>query len=323
MRRTTLGNLLVLAYVVGSAFQAVFLAGHLRAQSLDPLLALAVVYGVVMLMFQMLGLALALVPRGSGIGQTDHLGQAGTPRKTEWRLLAALNLLTAVIFLTYFLALRHLEPAVALALGCGVGPVLALLIKFRFRLALLLTPSNLSQGLAAAGIMAGICMLLVNAISIGGDRSARDWAIGAASAVGCGTLMVCFTVLSKRLALRGWKTREVLAHRWYVLVAGALLSAPVDAWGRLADPDVWTALTVVSVLGTAAPSYLLQEGLTRTSTVNVSLLVATIPAVTVVFQLLDSGLTFSWAIAANVTLITLFCWLGVLSPAATHERAAN
>jgi hypothetical protein len=35
MKRTTLGNLLVLAYVVGCAFQAVLLAGHLRARSLD------------------------------------------------------------------------------------------------------------------------------------------------------------------------------------------------------------------------------------------------------------------------------------------------
>ena len=50
---------------------------------------------------------------------------------------------------------------------------------------------------------------------------------------------------------------------------------------------MWTALALVSVLGTAVPLYLLQEGLTRTSTVNVSLLVATIPAVTVMLQLLD------------------------------------
>ncbi len=273
-----------------------------------------------MLVFQTLCLAVAVAPRGTGNGQ-DRRGQASTPHKQEWRLLAALNLLTAVIFVTYFLALRHLEPAVAVALGCGVGPVFALLIKIRFRPSLLLAPGNAAQGLAAAGVIGGIAVLLGSAVSIGVARSARDWTVGVASAIGCGILMVCFTLLSKRLALRGWKTREVLAHRWYALVAGALLSAPSEGWGRLADPDVWSALAMISVFGTAVPLYLLQEGIIRTSTINVSLLLATLPAVTVVFQLLDSGLTFSWATAAGVALITLFGWLGVLSPVATPEPA--
>ncbi|MHB1424282.1 MAG: EamA family transporter [Gemmataceae bacterium] len=323
MNRTTLGNLLVLAYVVGCAFQAVCLAGHLRGHSLNTFLALAVVYGVVMVTFHLLGLAATLLPREPDNGQPEAQGQKSTFGRDDWRPLVGLNLLTAGIFITYFLALRHLEPAVAVALGCGIGPVLALLIKIDFHLSRLLTPGNRVQAVAAIGILLGVGTLLVNAASGSGARSTWDWAVGTASAVCCGTLMVCFTVFCKRLAMRGWKSRKVLAHRWYVLVAGAILFVPAEAWDRLGEPSVWTALALVSVLGTAIPLYLLQEGLTRTSTVNVSLLVAALPAVTIVFQLLDSSLTFSWATAAGVALITLFCWLGVLGTVAAPKSAGN
>lgn len=229
-----------------------------------------------------------------------------------WKPLLLLNVSTALTFLSFFHALKVIEPAIASAINVGVGPLFAVLIAFgttgvaptRQRLAICL------------GILAGCVVLAASATQAGGSGAASSgaagWGVLASIATGCGAVLI--TVASKSLLDLGWKSGAVLAHRFYLSLPASLVLAFATSDLSAIDWSAGMVLTAgaVATFGVIAPLYLLQVGIGRTSPYTVMVTMASMPIVTFAVQGLSPAYGWTWLTAAGLLVITGFILLDLL-----------
>lgn len=219
-----------------------------------------------------------------------------------WGPLIVLNVCTAVTFLSFFHALKLIEPAIAVALNIGVGPVLALLIAWRQ------TGERPTAGrlIVCVGVAAGCAVLCVAAFGGTGvaARAGDAWlGLAAAAIAGIGTVLI--TVASRSLVELGWQSGAVLAHRFYLAIPAALvlsLGADVSAAGW--TPDIITVLLAVAVAGVLAPLYLFQFGIRRCDPYTVMVTMTALPVVTFLVEGLSPAYRWSWPTAVGLAILT-------------------
>mgnify|MGYP004516707935 CR=1 FL=1 len=186
---------------------------------------------------------------------------AGAP---AWKPLLVLNVATALTFLSFFYALKLVEPAIAGAINVGIGPLAAVLIA----LTTTGTRPSARRLVVCLGVLFGCAVLAVSATRGHGpvDVSAGwVWSgVLASVATGCGAVLI--TMASKALLERGWASGAVLAHRFYLILPVSLGLALATSDPSRIDWSLHLVLTVgaVAALGVVAPLYLLQVGIRRT-----------------------------------------------------------
>ncbi|WP_090319845.1 hypothetical protein [Duganella sp. CF517] len=207
------------------------------------------------------------------------------------REIAALNVTTGLSWTLMYVAYANLEPAVAATLMCSVGPFVA--IAFENGSSTRRTPARWAL---AAGFVAGGAVLFYGSLSgrsaVVGFEQSRIL-LGAAAALGCGYFMTVSTVYLKRLSVRGFRTDQVMAHRFYMLLAvtgGYALSQ-----GTLMETVLAHGALIVglSVVGVVIPMVLLQRGITLGTPFLTMVVMAGAPLVSVVLQLFDGRLAVS------------------------------
>ena len=94
----------------------------------------------------------------------------GGARAPAWTVLIVLNAATALTFLSFFYALKRVEPAVAGAINVGIGPLAAILI------ALATTGIRPSKRklVVCAGVLLGCGVLAVSATRGHGGADGRE-----------------------------------------------------------------------------------------------------------------------------------------------------
>lgn len=223
-----------------------------------------------------------------------------------WAPLVVLNVGTAVTFLSFFHALKLIEPAIAVAVNIGIGPVLAVLIAWRQARE---APAR-HRLLVCAGILLGCAVLCMATLQGSGSAtSARDawsgpWAGLAASALaGVGTVLI--TVSSRALVDRGWQSGAVLAHRFYLVIpASLLLSLGADTAGIDWTRDLVIVLLAVTLAGVLAPLYLLQLGIRRCDPYTVMVTMTALPVLTFLIEGFSPAYAWSWTTAAGLLILT-------------------
>ena len=230
-----------------------------------------------------------------------------------WRPLLLLNFATALTFLSFFYALKLIEPAIVGAVEIGIGPMLAMGLTF------LMTGVRPSRWrlMVCTGVLIGCGILAVAALlGTGFKTSATDASMGLAASIAAGAGAVVITMASKSLVNKGWKFGAVLAHRFYVILPLSLL---LTFAGDNLEAVEWsgtlvTALIAVSLVGVLAPLYLLQIGIGKCDTYTVMVSMAALPVLTFIIEGVSPVYSWSWLTALGVVVVTAFLVLDVTAP---------
>lgn len=218
------------------------------------------------------------------------------------RPLILLNIASSLSWIGYYYALRYIEPAIVSALMGGIGPLFVVLSGL-----VLLRAMSLRQVITSTGIIIGAIVLAWTSVS---EQSAvqnvsqTHIVVGLVAALIGGFGQVLTTLSTKRLANKNWNASQLMAHRFYLLIAVSGLAAfngPSLTVETI--PDLF-GLLVVGIFGVLVPLWLLQKGIIHSSPFTVSVLLALGPLMTLCFQGFDSRLSLSlWSVIGCVIIV--------------------
>ncbi|ERS84669.1 hypothetical protein Q672_19285 [Marinobacter sp. EVN1] len=218
------------------------------------------------------------------------------------RPLLLLNIASSLSWIGYFYALRYIEPAIVSALMGGIGPLFVVLSGL-----VLLRAMSLRQVITSTGIIIGAIVLAwasVSEQSAVQNVSQTHIVVGLAAALIGGFGQVLTTLSTKRLADQNWDASQLMAHRFYLLIAVSGFAA-FNGPGLTVQtiPDLF-GLLLVGIFGVLVPLWLLQKGIIHSSSFTVSVLLALGPLMTLCFQGFDSRLTTSlWSAIGCVIIV--------------------
>ncbi|MDQ0310096.1 drug/metabolite transporter (DMT)-like permease [Kitasatospora herbaricolor] len=267
-----------------------------RLQSLDPLAIAAVSFSLTAVFF--LGLDIA----------RKGLAAALRPLSAQrWDVLA-LNVSTAVTWLSMLYALKYLEPAVVNVVGLAIGPVLTLVFGPLLRRG---TTVLRAEAVVSAGICLSIAVLVWGSVtgrSGVGAVDAGDAALGLVLTLVCGLASTGNVIYSKRLSEAGLGPQSVLSVRFFLTI--------VVTWAAVGLGDqpglgaVFLPAAVIAVIGVGLPLYLIQVGIKHTEPITASLLCTLSPLFAYLLQLPDRRLTQSTLTLLCILVITLLVGVG-------------
>lgn len=180
----------------------------------------------------------------------------------------ALNVATAVTFLSFYASLVWIPASVAAGIEAGIAPVVALAFWGR-------RSTGYQWFVAGALLVASVAFGLIQYDVDGATRT--EFALGIALATVAGLGMTSISALSRRLGSRGVSAVEVLAVRYhltYLVAAAAALAVPDSA---SASRLSWASIVVFAALGVIAPLALYQVGMSRTPPVIAMGLLTLVP----------------------------------------------
>ncbi|MDQ7975971.1 hypothetical protein QYH69_01760 [Paraburkholderia sp. SARCC-3016] len=267
-----LSFLAVLLQSVGKVMYGTFLAAIAPAQFL--LISFCVVAGVFLVV------ARGRLPAGSRAA------------------IVSVNVWTAVAFICFFHALKHLSPAAVGAIEIGIAVLVAVVSAARQRRE---RPANRRPGATKLVVCAGIvggCALLV---PVELERAAAaSWhtvfALIAAAIAGAASTLILGSF--RKLAGSGWRPASILAHRFYLTIAVALLwlsfEGGAGSAGSLAFPAPADVLTIVAVaaIGVMLPLLLLQFAVRKTDGLTLMICMALQPVLSFMLSMLSPA--YQW-----------------------------
>ncbi len=303
--REITGFLLSLAFAALAAVRDVYLGGLF--QQVDPLLVALTAFGLCSLAF----LPLALVRDPGGLAA---LGRC--PASFLW-----INATTAVAWLSFFFALKTIEPALVQILFYGIGPLSVRWVDGLVPGAIRTTLSRSERGLHL-GLLASL--VLAAAVALGGlsglgPQPAGVSAAGIALAVGGGVSISISTLLSRALNDTGLRPATVLALRFpgaIVLAAAFAAASPAPLLAGV-TPGVLAGVALASFVLIVLPNYVNQVGVALASPVTVRAVLALGPVLVFALQLLEGRLSPSTA-----TLAACVLYAGFAVAAAIARRRA-
>lgn len=227
-------------------------------------------------------------------------------------LLALANIWTAITFISLFFALKHLPPAMFASIEIGA----ALLTAIVFTSVQKMAWPPLLRVLACVGILAG-CALLTRAEIVASlsepDGDGLIW-IAVAAAMATGVTSALSATTCRKLAINGWTSCTVLAHRFYLTIAVAA------AWLVLETPDIaapgLTAISVTAIVGSVGvllPLLLLQVALRRVDELTVMICMAAQPILSFLISVPSPAYDWNLATLIGVVIVTLFVGLDIVT----------
>lgn len=220
-------------------------------------------------------------------------------------MFAALNVTTAVAWLSFFFALKHLEPAVVATLYNGVGPLTVLALGALGCKDVSSRPT-LGEWLcyaALAGVL--MCLALVVLTNRSGlavtNNQAQAYALFAAT--GGGAAIAVSHLIARRFNDQGVGSDAVMGTRFVLTFCAAAFMEVT--WGQATMRPVLEFLPILALIAfvvVTLPSFMLQLGIARASPLAVNIVRALGPVSVFAVQQLDGRLRFSGA--------TLVCIMG-------------
>lgn len=296
-KQVPIGIMLIIAFNVLSAAKEVYVAHLLQAA--HPMVVLLFTFSITALFF----LSLEVRSFASYV--------QGLRRQRVNVLL--LNITTMVSWMSFFMALKFIEPAVADAIGFALGPILTIMMWRALRPD---RPATRGEVVAAIGIFIGVLVLLG---STGSGRSAvghisfNDNLLGLACSLVCGLAVVGNTIFSKRLSDSGMTAHRVMAQRFLLLIASGIALWPASVPLASITIEFMGIMLLIALFGVIIPLYVLQLGIERCEPVTVSLLLSCLPAFSLLLQLFDPRLALSYYSVAGIILCVGFTGIGIIS----------
>lgn len=249
-------------------------------------------------------------------------GQRLGLRPEDRRDLIVVNVCSTCSWLFFFYALKYLEPALVTAVITASGPLVTLCTDHIFRLK---RDARMSDVLTGIGI-ACVTVYLLWVASTGRSAFASTDKVSVwISLAGCfftGISVAFTTVYSKRLYDKGWSPTRLMAHRFYLLIfLSGIASLRVEDGIEQVVHNLGP-IVLITFGGVLIPIYLLQLGIQRISPVMVATIISIGPAFTILLELLDQRLDWSWAsFGGVVALVSLVLTNTILGAKESRESA--
>lgn len=298
-----LGALFLLGSAIFSAGTQVYYAN--KVQGLDPFVFLFISFSITIIVF-------------SGFNHFSKSSRTFQIKEGKKDLLY-LNVSTAVAIITFYYALKYVEPAIVSAIEIGVGPLFALLLG-KVLLSQKAPPAKWGIGL---GILIGSCFLFWTSLTgrSGVELSSSfHMVVGLFASLICGFAAVYAAIYSKKLSERGWNSTTILAHRFYIIVPITMLIAFGNGSMKLFIFNDLVWIVVVTLFGVILPLFLLQLGIRVCEPFFVMISIAFIPVFTFFFQIFDTRVQWSTGTLIGILVLLTFA---IVSVFVEHHSSGN
>ncbi|MGI8317185.1 DMT family transporter [Halobacillus mangrovi] len=221
------------------------------------------------------------------------------------------NLSTAGAFMSFYFALKYIEPAIVGAIEIGIGPVSSLIIV---RLIYGSKINKLDLWIGVGALIGSLFLIISTLQGSSGIKfeSLPVTLLGLFSSILCGFCAALAAIFSKRLSIAQWSSSKILAHRFYAIV-GLSLFLSIQQGNLLQQLSAnWLWILIVSILGVTMPLYFLQMGIHYSDSFFVMMSLSFIPVFTYAFQLLDPRISMSYHSLFGISIILLFALFSVM-----------
>jgi drug/metabolite transporter (DMT)-like permease len=221
------------------------------------------------------------------------------------------NLSTTITWLSFFVSLKYIEPAIVATINSSIVPILMLcLAPILRRNSKVLTIEIFSS----IGIFITLIILVWASLtgrSAVGTNSIERATIGIIAALICGVGIMLNSIFSKRLNDSGWIASSIMAVRFFLLILCAFgLLAYMNQIVFISLLDGISILLIVFI-GTIIPLYLLQVGIEYSEPIVLSLLLSMGCFFTLVLQVFDSRLVWSPFTTIGIFAVSIFAVTGI------------
>lgn len=217
-------------------------------------------------------------------------------------LLVAMNVVTAVTFLSFYASLTWVPATLATGVETAMGPIVLALLGL----------AGQGRRVSRQGWYAAVVLVLLG-VAIG-QRFTADGAVGPGTAAGLALVVVAgvgaplLALVSAELGRRGVDPVYVTAHRFHLTyLCGGLLLLLVGGPGGNWTRELLTML-VTGVFAVTLPLFALQAGLQRTDPMVAMVLLTTLPGVTYLAETAFHGSFDAVALALICALILVAVW---------------
>jgi drug/metabolite transporter (DMT)-like permease len=286
MQRLGLGVAFLLGFVATQAIRDVYLGHLFGGLGLFEVALLA--FGTAAGVF---GVALLLFRRH----QIDLLVK-------YWRVVIALNVTTALAWMSYFGALRLVEPAAANLAFSGIAPIsVAALSAIGFSSGGERVPSRAERGLHWALFATVVSLGLIVSVGLSGlpRLDPVTGLAGVVLATTAGFVITVESIYAKRMNVAGIMPLTIVGVRFLLVtcISGVMVSQSPTPFEGLSGGTVASyALVFLGIL--IGPVYLAQAGLSLTSPLVSSVILSIGPVVTLILQSTAGGLSVAPAMLA-------------------------
>ena len=274
-----LGGFAIAGYVLITAVQGVVLGSLVQRSIWDAITLMVATFLVVLAFFNLLQLR-------PGSHYIAHLRGALAE-------VLRLNILSAVNFASYYWAIRTVPISSHAAIALGVGPLVVLIIERRGDLR-----SNLSESISIVGLVVSLGFVAAAVI----ERAAL---FDLTMSFVCGISLVLTLYSVRRLTYLGWSAGEVMASRFFGLIAFGLLLAPPLVLPDIAPGTAALQVGLLAIIGVVVPIYLLTWGQGRTRPLTSTMLLYCMPILMAFGETIEgrvSSAPWLWLMATSIFL---------------------
>jgi drug/metabolite transporter (DMT)-like permease len=307
-----LGALLVVLFVVAGAARDVYFGTIFQRHRFFDVVLIG--FGLAMVIF-------ALVVALRMPGQIKVIAQ-------NWKTALLANLGTACAWMSYFFALKMLEPAAVQTIHAGTGAVtLVGLSAIGVHISRPVAVSGLEKILHVGVLcvllaLGAVVMLGLSGVAV---RSVPDMVLGLALAFASGVFISLTSDVTKRMHEHGVSAEGVLAVRFVLMVcvAATMSRQEIGSGAPIADLGTFAQIAGAALMLIVVPLYVLQLGLTRTSAVTTWVIMALGPCLVFALQAVDGRIVASPYTLACILAYSVLVIAANLVRAKTQAKAAR
>lgn len=287
------GPLFVLAFALIGAAQEVYL-GNLF-QEYDPIFVLFYTFLITAIFFV--------------IANLKNLPELIKGIRKVAKEVLIINLTTFVSWVSFFLSLKYIEPAIVSAICFCLGPIITSATKIYHGK----KPSGLMI-VCNLGTVVGTSIMIFGSLSgYSGVQHAgltENIVIGVTYCLVSATTVVGSTIYSKKLNAHGITPSGIMSIRFPILLLFAALLTKNHAIVQNVDLSIKLFLVAGGTI--IIPLFLLQHGIARSEPLVVSMVLSMTPIFTYFFQIFDSRLSPSVTTLSGIIVCTISVIVGLL-----------
>ncbi|MDH3702938.1 MAG: hypothetical protein OEU46_16655, partial [Alphaproteobacteria bacterium] len=254
------------------------------------------------------------IATGTGLGLAWCRGGSFRPLIQAPMDVLMMNLTTSGAWISYFFALKFLEPSIVNTLFAGIGPFVIMAMRAIGQPIARSNPSAAAQKILQAGVIGSLIALIwIVATGRSGFQNPDPLAaIGSAGlALLAGSLITISHLYGKRLDRAGAAPDALVGTRFVGILVMACVVIGVEGPGEIVPPAIdLLRLAGAAALLIVAPVFFNQIGMAKLNPLSARIITAFGPALVFVLQQADDRIAWS-----TETLIAIVAYSGLVTAA--------
>ena len=276
----------IFIYMLISAFQSVYLSQLLQDADIFP--SITFIFFIVAIFFTIIN---------------DIKKNASIPSYILKKGILYINIITLVTWISFFIAIKYLEPAIVSALCLLFGPFFTFLVNVKQKNII-----TQREKICSIGIL--ICTFFIIIISYSGlggiiYNNKNELTIAIMMSIICGLSISLNTICSKKINQPGISPEQILSFRFILLIVVALVLSGFEDLVETISL-YYFQLSIIAVVGNIIPLYFIQLGISKTTPMTVSLLLVFNPLIYFIVQQFSDRTVFSYGSIGCIIFSSIF-----------------